>query len=124
MSSSTATGTASPGSPPCSRTGRRRGLPVPRVLLGPCALFFVLTNTCCFSFSLVSKLWWSDWPGVVRVVRNRVLDLHTTRTWDFMQVNPSTSGGILSESRFGEDSIIGVLDTGEAVLSSLFAAEV
>jgi hypothetical protein len=58
------------------------------------------------------------------VVRNRVLDLHTTRTWDFMQVNPSTSGGILSESRFGEDSIIGVLDTGEAVLSSLFAAEV
>jgi hypothetical protein len=53
-----------------------------------------------------------------------VLDLHTTRTWDFMQVNPSTSGGILSESRFGEDSIIGVLDTGEAVLPSLFAAAV
>jgi hypothetical protein len=41
-----------------------------------------------------------------------------------MQVNPSTSGGILSESRFGEDSIIGVLDTGEAVLPSLFAAAV
>lgn len=54
----------------------------------------------------------SDWPGVVRVVRNRVLDLHTTRSWDFMRVNPSPSGGILSESRFGEDSIIGVLDTG------------
>ncbi|XP_066160327.1 subtilisin-like protease SBT3.6 isoform X4 [Oryza sativa Japonica Group] len=55
----------------------------------------------------------SDWPGVVRVVRNRVLDLHTTRSWDFMGVNPSPSGGgILLESRFGEDSIIGVLDTG------------
>ncbi|KAL6846011.1 hypothetical protein ACP4OV_023459 [Aristida adscensionis] len=54
----------------------------------------------------------ADWPGVVRVVRNRVLDLHTTRTWDFMRVNPSPSGGILSESGFGEDSIIGVLDTG------------
>ncbi|VAI20216.1 unnamed protein product [Triticum turgidum subsp. durum] len=56
----------------------------------------------------------SDWPGVVRVVRNRVLDLHTTRSWDFMRVNPSPSGGsgILSGSKFGEDSIIGVLDTG------------
>ncbi|XP_044950390.1 subtilisin-like protease SBT3.6 [Hordeum vulgare subsp. vulgare] len=56
----------------------------------------------------------SDLPGVVRVVRNRVLDLHTTRSWDFMRVNPSPAGGsgILSGSRFGEDSIIGVLDTG------------
>ena len=54
-----------------------------------------------------------DWPGVVRVVRNRVLDLHTTRSWDFMRVKPAPSVGILSESRFGEDSIIGVLDTGE-----------
>nr|CAB3457680.1 unnamed protein product [Digitaria exilis] len=54
----------------------------------------------------------ADWPGVVRVVRNRVLDLHTTRSWDFMRVSPSPSVGILSESRFGEDSIIGVLDTG------------
>jgi hypothetical protein len=57
------------------------------------------------------------------VVRNRVHDLHTTRTWDFMQVNPSTSGGIFSDSRFGEDSIIGVLDTGEAILSSLLFPE-
>ncbi|XP_066394704.1 subtilisin-like protease SBT3.6 isoform X1 [Miscanthus floridulus] len=54
----------------------------------------------------------ADSPGVVRVVRNRVLDLHTTRSWDFMRVNPSHSVGILSESRFGEDSIVGVLDTG------------
>jgi hypothetical protein len=54
-------------------------------------------------------------PGVVRVVRNRVLDLHTTRSWDFMRVDPSHSAGILPESRFGEDSIIGVLDTGEEI---------
>jgi hypothetical protein len=46
------------------------------------------------------------------VVRNRVLDLHTTRSWDFMRLKPSPSSGILPESRFGEDSIIGVLDTG------------
>jgi hypothetical protein len=57
------------------------------------------------------------------VVRNRVLDLHTTRSWDFMRVNPSPSAvsGILSESRFGEDSIIGVLDTGESAFSSVAA---
>lgn len=38
-----------------------------------------------------------------------------------MRVNPSPSGksGILSESRFGEDSIIGVLDTGEIVFLQL-----
>ncbi|PWZ39372.1 Subtilisin-like protease SBT3.6 [Zea mays] len=55
----------------------------------------------------------ADSPGVVRVVRNRVLDLHTTRSWDFMRVmSPSHSAGILSNSRLGEDSIIGVLDTG------------
>ena len=56
----------------------------------------------------------SDLRGFVRVVRNRVLDVHTTRSWDFMRVNPSPAGGsrILSGSRFGEESIIGVLDTG------------
>ncbi|KAL5658529.1 hypothetical protein ACJX0J_031692, partial [Zea mays] len=32
-------------------------------------------------------------------------------SWDFMRVDPSHSAGILPESRFGEDSIIGVLDT-------------
>ena len=34
-----------------------------------------------------------------------------------MRVNPSpaSGSGILSESRFGEDSIIGVLDTGEVI---------
>lgn len=51
------------------------------------------------------------------MVRNRVLDLHTTRSWDFMRLKPSPSGGILLESRFGEDSIIGVLDTGEIIVS-------
>ena len=62
----------------------------------------------------------------MRVVRNRVLDLHTTRSWDFMQVNPSPSGGsgVLSESRFGEDSIIGVLDTGETAFLQLCSSRI
>jgi hypothetical protein len=54
------------------------------------------------------------------VVRNRVLDLHTTRSWDFMRVKPASSVGILSGSRFGEDSIIGVLDTGQTFYFPLF----
>lgn len=37
-----------------------------------------------------------------------------------MGVNPSHSVGILSESRFGEDSIVGVLDTGEAISLHFF----
>nr|CAD1821428.1 unnamed protein product [Ananas comosus var. bracteatus] len=53
-----------------------------------------------------------DWPGVVRVVPNRILELHTTRSWDFLHLSPEPSNGLLSLSRFGERSIIGVLDTG------------
>nr|CAD1821444.1 unnamed protein product [Ananas comosus var. bracteatus] len=53
-----------------------------------------------------------DWPGVVRVVPNRILELHTTRSWDFLHLSPEPSNGLLSLSRFGKRSIIGVLDTG------------
>jgi hypothetical protein len=132
MPSSTATGMASPASPPCSPAARRRGSPVSSPHSPPAILLLFLANQnliLCFSISLTLFFLYSsaglnffchqDWPGVVRVVRNRVLDLHTTRSWDFMGVNPSPSGGgILLESRFGEDSIIGVLDTGELTCSS------
>jgi hypothetical protein len=77
-----------------------------------------LLLSCVFWLNLNCGI--KDSPGVVRVVRNRVLDLHTTRSWDFMGVNPSHSVGILSESRFGEDSIVGVLDTGEAISLHFF----
>nr|XP_023888957.1 subtilisin-like protease SBT3.9 isoform X1 [Quercus suber] len=54
----------------------------------------------------------ADFPGVVRVVPNRVLSLQTTRSWDFLQVKPHIGNGILSMSHSGIGSIIGVLDTG------------
>lgn len=54
----------------------------------------------------------TDIPGVVRVLPNRNLNLHTTRSWDFMHLSPSISDGPLSINNPGQNSIIGILDTG------------
>ncbi|XP_073011945.1 subtilisin-like protease SBT3.5 isoform X2 [Typha latifolia] len=54
----------------------------------------------------------ANWPGVVRVIPNRILDLHTTRSWNFLHLNTEPWNGLLSVSRSGDESIIGVLDTG------------
>ncbi|XP_052482733.1 subtilisin-like protease SBT3.9 isoform X3 [Gossypium raimondii] len=54
----------------------------------------------------------ADVPGVVHVVPNRILNLHTTRSWDFLQVKPQIVDGILSEGHSGLGTIIGVMDTG------------
>ncbi|XP_043709927.1 subtilisin-like protease SBT3.9 isoform X2 [Telopea speciosissima] len=54
----------------------------------------------------------ADFPGVVSVVPNRIFSLHTTRSWDFLQVTPSTVDGIISKSQSGDGSIIGIMDTG------------
>ncbi|KAK2665430.1 hypothetical protein Ddye_004004 [Dipteronia dyeriana] len=55
----------------------------------------------------------ADLPGVVRVVPNRILSLHTTRSWDFLQVKPHIINGLLSKSTHSSyGSIIGVMDTG------------
>ncbi|CAK9142074.1 unnamed protein product [Ilex paraguariensis] len=54
----------------------------------------------------------ADFPGVVHVVPNRILNLHTTRSWDFLQVKPNLVNGILSKGKSGFGAIIGVLDTG------------
>ncbi|KAK1572613.1 hypothetical protein Q3G72_035275 [Acer saccharum] len=55
----------------------------------------------------------ADLPGVVRVVPNRILSLHTTRSWDFLRVKPHILNGLLSKSTHSSyGSIIGVMDTG------------
>lgn len=55
----------------------------------------------------------AGYHGVVRVVPNRILSLHTTRSWDFLKVKPQMVDGILSKSHSGIGSIIGVMDTGQ-----------
>ncbi|KAK4761222.1 hypothetical protein SAY87_006115 [Trapa incisa] len=55
----------------------------------------------------------ADLPGVARVIPNRIFSLHTTRSWDFLHVNPQMADdGLLSKSHSGAGCIIGVLDTG------------
>ena len=54
--------------------------------------------------------------GVISVFENRGHELHTTRSWKFMGLErdgaqiPKMS--IWKKARFGEDTIIGNLDTG------------
>ncbi|KAK3156284.1 hypothetical protein QOZ80_2AG0105200 [Eleusine coracana subsp. coracana] len=54
-------------------------------------------------------------PGVVSVFPNRGRQLHTTRSWQFLGLaGPGgvPRGGAWRKARFGEDTIIGNLDTG------------
>lgn len=54
----------------------------------------------------------TDLPEVVRVIPNRILKLHTTRSWDFLDIKPRLVNGILSKGQSGVGSIIGVFDSG------------
>lgn len=45
--------------------------------------------------------------GVVSVIPNRILKLHTTRSWDFMGLTAGKVGGPQEG-----DVIVGLLDTG------------
>ncbi|KAK9164286.1 hypothetical protein Syun_005188 [Stephania yunnanensis] len=54
----------------------------------------------------------AEFPEVIRVIKHRILNLHTTRSWDFLQLKSSIEDGILSRGQKGEGVIIGVLDTG------------
>ncbi|KAK6131336.1 hypothetical protein DH2020_034919 [Rehmannia glutinosa] len=56
-------------------------------------------------------------PGVVSVFRDPVLQLHTTRSWDFLKYQTalktdSTPSSPFASSSTGADTIIGILDTG------------
>ncbi|KAF7026665.1 hypothetical protein CFC21_038762 [Triticum aestivum] len=54
-------------------------------------------------------------PEVISVEKNKIHTTATTRSWDFLGLNyqmTSTSNGLLKGSKYGEDVIIGVVDTG------------
>ncbi|KAD6794394.1 hypothetical protein E3N88_05290 [Mikania micrantha] len=65
-------------------------------------------------------------PRVVSVFLNRGRKLHTTRSWDFMGLEDNgviSSNSIWKKARFGENTIIGNLDTGVWPESKSFSDE-
>lgn len=42
---------------------------------------------------------------------------HTTRSWDFLGLNYYEKSGVLKDAMYGEDVIIGVVDTGVIALT-------
>ncbi|RDX73230.1 Subtilisin-like protease SBT3.6, partial [Mucuna pruriens] len=54
----------------------------------------------------------ADFPGVVRVIPNKILSLHTTRSWDFLHLKQDIVTGALSRGQSGRGTIIGIMDTG------------
>ncbi|XP_058735117.1 subtilisin-like protease SBT3.5 isoform X2 [Vicia villosa] len=54
----------------------------------------------------------ADFPGVIRVIPNKILSLHTTRSWDFLHVKQDIVTGVLSRAQSGKGTIIGIIDTG------------
>ncbi|XP_058083287.1 subtilisin-like protease SBT5.3 [Magnolia sinica] len=57
----------------------------------------------------------SKHPDVISVFRNKMAKLHTTRSWEFLGLEKNGKiheGSLWQKARFGEDIIIGNLDTG------------
>uniref|UniRef100_A0A0E0NCT7 Subtilisin-like protease n=1 Tax=Oryza rufipogon TaxID=4529 RepID=A0A0E0NCT7_ORYRU len=54
----------------------------------------------------------AKYPEVVNVKPNTYGKAHTTRSWDFLGLNYYEKSGLLQEAMYGEDVIIGVIDTG------------
>lgn len=62
-------------------------------------------------------------PNVVSVFLNKGRKLHTTRSWDFLRLERNVvvpSESLWNKAKFGEDTIIGNLDTGKVSIFFLF----
>ena len=84
-------------------------------------VFNVLFLKCFFFFSCLRNV--TENPSVVSVFENRERKLHTTRSWSFLGVDNGRGiphNSIWKASKFGEDVIIGNLDTGLLSSSSSF----
>ncbi|KFK25462.1 hypothetical protein AALP_AA8G118000 [Arabis alpina] len=54
----------------------------------------------------------AEHPDVLEVMPNHLYELQTTRTFDYLGVSQSNPKGLLHDAKMGEDTIIGVLDSG------------
>jgi len=76
----------------------------------------------CVAFSFNFAFDIAEHPNVVSVLLNRGRKLHTTHSWEFMSLEHNgvaPSHSLLRKARYGEDVIIGNLDTGK-ILSFFF----
>ena len=69
---------------------------------------------------LILKQWfWTELEEVVSVYQSnpKKYSLHTTRSWEFLGLDtkpkyPWSGGDLLSKAKYGEEVIVGVLDSG------------
>ncbi|XP_059628741.1 subtilisin-like protease SBT3.18 isoform X2 [Cornus florida] len=54
----------------------------------------------------------ATFEGVISVFKSKTLQLHTTRSWDFMGLTLDNSGVTPLQLAHGDDIIVGVIDTG------------
>lgn len=50
--------------------------------------------------------------GVISVFRSKTLQLHTTRSWDFLGLTLDNSEVIPLQLALGDDIVVGIFDTG------------
>jgi hypothetical protein len=76
----------------------------------------------CFSRAAENDFFCSlaENPNVLSVFENKPRKLHTTRSWDFVGLGDGVPGGsgLWKSARFGEETIIGNLDTGVFIFFS------
>ncbi|KAL2470039.1 Subtilisin-like serine endopeptidase family protein [Abeliophyllum distichum] len=61
--------------------------------------------------------------GVISVFRSKTVELHTTRSWDFMGLSMDYSRGTSLQLAYGDNIIVGVFDTGIWPESASFKEE-
>lgn len=60
-------------------------------------------------------------PDVVQVIPNRLHKLQTTRSWDYLGLPLDSPTSLLHETKMGDGTIIGLLDTGIWPESEVFS---
>ena len=73
------------------------------------ALICSAASNICDAFA---PLFSADFPDVISVHPSRRCRAATTRSWDFLDMNYQMPNDLLNKGRYGEDIIIGVVDTG------------
>ncbi|OAY68215.1 Subtilisin-like protease SBT3.3 [Ananas comosus] len=53
----------------------------------------------------------AELPEVITVKPNRIYRAHTTRSWDFLGLDYNQPTGLLQKAKYGEDVVIGVVDS-------------